>query len=280
MTADRVPDLPVCLSLGAGVQSSALALAASQGVFTPMPKCAVFADTQDEPASVYRWLNWLEKQLAFPVFRVTAGRLSDRVLDMRTTADGRVFAKVNMPFFTLNKDGSFGMVQHRGCTRDFKLTPIRKFLRRHFNVKRGTKYPVICSWIGISVDEFARAKPSRYPWVVNQWPLMDARWTRTKCNLWFKEQGYPEPPRSACVYCPYHCDSEWRRLKNEEPEEFQRAVEFERFVQEAKKNRDNVDSVPYLHRSRKPLDEVDFRNDLDRGQLLLWQDECEGMCGV
>ena len=39
-------------------------------------------------------------------------------------------------------------------------------------------------------------------------------------------------------------------------------------------------AVPYLHRSLRPLSEVDFRNDTDRGQLWLWQDECTGHCGV
>jgi hypothetical protein len=47
------------LSLGAGVQSSTLALMAAAGEVTPMPTAAIFADTQDEPASVYRWLDWL-----------------------------------------------------------------------------------------------------------------------------------------------------------------------------------------------------------------------------
>lgn len=51
------------LSLGAGVQSSTLALMAAAGEVTPMPVAAVFADTGDEPTSVYRWLDWLTTQL-------------------------------------------------------------------------------------------------------------------------------------------------------------------------------------------------------------------------
>lgn len=46
------------LSLGAGVQSSTLALMAAAGEITPMPQAAIFADTQAEPASVYKWLDW------------------------------------------------------------------------------------------------------------------------------------------------------------------------------------------------------------------------------
>jgi hypothetical protein len=51
------------LNLGAGVQSSCLALMAARGEVTPMPDFAVFADTQAEPTNVYKWLDWLETQL-------------------------------------------------------------------------------------------------------------------------------------------------------------------------------------------------------------------------
>jgi hypothetical protein len=51
------------LSLGAGVQSSTLALMAALGEVSPMPQAAIFADTQAEPRSVYEWLSWLTKQL-------------------------------------------------------------------------------------------------------------------------------------------------------------------------------------------------------------------------
>ena len=63
------------ISLGAGVQSSAMAFMAAHGEITPMPEAAIFADTQAEPQSVYDWLDWLEKQLPFPVYRVTKGDL-------------------------------------------------------------------------------------------------------------------------------------------------------------------------------------------------------------
>jgi len=46
------------LSLGAGVQSSTMALMAAKGQIGPMPDAAIFADTQWEPRHVYTWLNW------------------------------------------------------------------------------------------------------------------------------------------------------------------------------------------------------------------------------
>ena len=59
---EQPPDPVEILSLGAGVQSSTLALMAARGDIKP-PKAAIFADTGWEPAKVYDYLEWLEEQL-------------------------------------------------------------------------------------------------------------------------------------------------------------------------------------------------------------------------
>jgi len=271
----------IVLSLGAGLQSSTLALMAAHGEVTPMPDFAVFADTQDEPASVYTWLDWLEKQLPFPVRRVTNGKLSEDTLRDRVTKDGRTYQRTNIPLYTLGTDGSFGAALMRSCTADFKITPILKFNRKACGIVRGQKFATVTSWIGISIDEQQRMKDSREKWCINRFPLVEVRMTRTQCIEWMNRNGYPEPPRSSCVYCPFHSNKEWRRLQTEEPKEFERAVQFERDMQSAKARCQSFASVPYLHNARKPLDTIDFRSDVERGQhLLSFMDECEGMCGV
>jgi hypothetical protein len=276
------------LSLGAGVQSSAMALMAAHGEIEPVPDCAIFADTQDEPQSVYDWLDWLIGTIAssshpFPVEVVTKGRLSDRALEMRVTKDGRKFSKTDIPVFTKNKDGKQGMVPNRSCTADYKIAPIRKKVKELAGIRRGQKEVTVTQWIGISWDEIQRMKESRDKWSKNRWPLIEKQISRRDCIEWMKNKGYPEPPRSSCVYCPFHSDAEWRRLKADHPEDFQKAVQFDRKLREAKKNTDNFRSEPYLHASLKPLDQVDFSTDFERGQLALfadWNDECEGICGV
>jgi hypothetical protein len=105
--------------------------------------------------------------------------------------------------------------------------------------------------------------------------------TRRDCKTWMGVMGYPEPPRSACVYCPFHSDAEWRRLRNDEPEGFEKAVWFERKWRSACKKDKGLLMEVYLHRSCKPLDQIDFDNDIDKGQLAFdFQAECEGMCGL
>lgn len=278
--ADTLRGMTQVISLGAGVQSSAMALMATNGVLTPMPAAAIFADTQDEPASVYRWLDYIEPLLAFPLYRVTAGRLSDDVLKMRRTKDGRLYSRTDIPLFTRGHDGSEGKIRFRSCTVDFKISPILRKLREIGGIKRWQREATMASWIGISLDEVQRMKPSRAAFVLNRWPLVEARMTRQACLVWMEKNGYPQPPRSACVYCPFHSDAEWRKLKEHEPESFLAAVAFERAIQEAKSASSNSRATPYLHRSRVPLDQVDLSTDFDKGQLPLWQDECSGMCGV
>jgi hypothetical protein len=274
------------ISLGAGVQSSTMALMASRGELLDIQvDFAIFADTQDESKKVYDWLDWLEGQLSFPVYRVTRGRLSEKVLDMRIGKSGLAYSTSDIPFYTLGKDGSHGIIPFRSCTSDFKIAPILKELRSRCEIKRGQKVATVTSLIGISYDEQQRMKDSRDAWVVNRWPLVELRMKRKDCIDWMTKNGYPEPPRSSCVYCPFHSNKEWARLKTQEPEEFAKAVKFEQDIQEAKRNSGNFNSTPFLHNSRLPLIEVDFRSQAEKdcanGQGLLdFQDECDGMCGV
>lgn len=267
------------LNLGAGVQSSTLALMAAVGEITPMPDFAIFADTQAEPLSVYHWLDWLERQLPFPVHRVTAGNMTEHMMTLRTAKDGRQWTKSCIPAFMQAPNGSIGLLG-RSCTADYKIAPILKNLRRLCGIKRGEKNVQITQWIGISYDEIQRMKPSRDPWTQHRWPLIEREMRRHDCIAWLKQHGFPEPPRSACVYCPFHSNKEWRRLKEHEPEAFAEAVRVEKELQRTKAETDNMRSVPWLHKSCVPLEQVDLSNEADSGQMDMFGNDCEGLCGV
>ncbi len=252
-----------------------------------MPKCAIFADTQDEPRSVYTWLDWLEKQLPFPVHRVTKGRLSDAATTIRISKKLRLnYTNSNVPAFLKSEGIKQEGKQMRQCTKDFKIDVILREVRRITKPfiaewrKNKELPPPIIQWIGISRDEIVRMKPSRVPYIAHRWPLIDAGIRRSNCIDWMKAHGYPEPPRSACVYCPYHSDREWRRLKDFEPEEFEKAAQFEESYQVALAKIQRRIAVPFLHRSLIPLRQVDFSTDEDHGQQVMFGNECEGMCGV
>lgn len=271
------------ISLGAGVQSSTMALMASRGELLGIEvDFAIFADTQDESKKVYEWLDWLEGRLRFPVYRVTKGKLSEKALEMRTTADGRVFPQVSIPFHVLTADGKRSMVTHRNCTSDFKIKPILKELRGRCGIKRGQKEQTVTSLIGISYDEMQRMKDSRDAWVKNRWPLVEMKMRRGDCIEWMRKNGYPEPPKSACVYCPFKSGDLFRQMQIEDPESFDRAVYMEKETN-LRRNPGSAlrQSEYFVYRTCKPLDQIDFRSDVERGQGLLdFGDECDGMCGV
>lgn len=271
------------LNLGAGVQSSCLALMAAKGEITPMPDFAVFADTQAEPQSVYDWLDWLEKQLPFPVYRVTKGDLTKDSLKIYQRKDGSGERVNNLiPAFGILPNGAKTAAIGRKCTNDYKILPMLKHIKERCGVTRGQKEITVTQWIGISWDELQRMKDARFPWTQHRWPLIEKRMTRRDCLDWMSKNGYPEPPRSACYYCPFHSDTEWRRLRDEHPVEFRLAIEFDKLLRMTHRyHNKRLNMEVYLHNSCKPLDEIDFDNDEQKGQMTWdFQAECEGMCGV
>lgn len=267
------------ISLGAGVQSTTMALMAAHGEIGPMPDCAIFADTQWEPKAVYEHLKWLcsPNVLPFPVHLVTQGNLRDLVGAKRPTGQ---YLRVDIPAFVTEEGNASkaGMV-NRSCTRDFKIVPIRRKVRELLGItgKRSPTEPVVQQWIGISLDEAIRMKPSFEPWVEHRWPLIEKRMTRGDCLAWLARNGYPTPPKSSCIGCPFHSNAQWRALTKEEMAD---AVEIDHRLRSEPPEAYRAKGRLYLHSSCRPLDQVDFSTSEDHGQLNLFGNECEGMCGV
>lgn len=237
------------ISLGAGVQSSTMALMAAHGEIGPMPSYAVFADTKDESQATYKWLVDLEKMLPFPIFNTTRGRLSDRLTY-------RNFSQI--PCF---KDGSIGL---RQCTREYKIRPIRREIR-----KQGGKEVIL--WLGISIDEVSRMKPSGLQWLVYRFPMIEERMSRKDCLTWMERKGFPLPPKSSCLYCPYKSDSQWKALKDAGGQEWDFVVSIDGQLNARGE---------FLHSSCRPINEIEFPAEEPDRQLNLFENECEGMCGV
>jgi hypothetical protein len=254
------------ISLGAGVQSTAMSLMAAHGEISPMPDGAIFADTGDEPQAVYQHLQWLMSTgvLPFPVHVVSAGHLSAQLFSGDDAA--------RVPFH-LDPEG----LTKRQCTRNFKLRPIRRKARELLGGK--TAPGAVEQWIGISLDEAIRMKPSGVSYVTNRWPLVEERLSRSDCLLWLERHGYPTPPKSSCVFCPYRGDQQWRDLRAGPPADWAHACA----VDEKLRNPDQVARFRgrlFVHPSRQPLADVDLATAEDRGQLNLFLNECEGHCGT
>lgn len=266
------------LSLGAGVQSSTLALMYENKHLTPKPDCAIFADTKREPREVYDWLLWLERHLSFPLYIVSRGDLREAALNVRRTRDGlRTYIQTAIPVH-MTEDGVRTGMGMRACTRDFKIAMINRKVRQLLGggAQRGGEVRATMA-IGISTDEYQRMKPNPKRWIRSHWPLIDAGMSRGDCHAWMKRAGYPDPPRSACIWCPYRDDNNWLALS---VSEFQEAVVFEKDLQTAYGSTTAIRGVPYLHASRVPLDQVKFKPGIKSEQLNMFTNDCVGMCGV
>lgn len=271
------------LSLGAGVQSSTVALMAAHGAIGPMPDAMIFSDTGEERAATMAHLAWLEGE----VTRRSNGRiqclrtgredrLSNRIrarsksLETRTASDRFVTA----PFFVLGR-GKVGQGK-RQCTREFKVEPLERLQRTMLGFKPRQRIPAgMCEvWIGISKDEVVRAGAAYSAWVVHRYPLLELGMSRRDCECWLVEHGYPVPVKSACIFCPYKTNEEWRQLRDDDPEAWAVAIEIDRLIRDTPGMRQQE----FVHRSCVPLHEVDLSTAEERGQGMLMV--CDAGCGL
>lgn len=265
------------LSLGAGVQSSTLALMIEKGKIPPVT-CAVFADTKAEGKSVYTHLEWLKSQVSYPIYIVSFGDLTK---DSIENAEGiGKYKFIDIPFFTVNSEtGKKGLLK-RQCTSRYKINPVHQKIRELLELKKGEKRKKgthVELLMGISYDEIIRMKRNRINWVENKYPLIDLKLRRQDCIEWFEKYYNRKPPRSACVYCPFKTNQEWLDLKLNHEDEWEQVINFDRRIRLGTKNKDEI----FLHRDCKPINEIDFKEKIkedtyDFGQL----DNCEGVCGV
>lgn len=268
------PDLTV-LALGAGVQSSCLALMMVAGEIPPAD-VAIFADTQAEPGYVYQWLDYLTDQAAgigMPVERVTAGSIITEIEDFAAAGGPE---RLSIPAFVAGADGR-GAPLRRECTRTFKIAPQNRRICELLGGQVRGKH--VHQLFGISYDEIVRMRTSRVRYIENVYPLVDARMTREDCLTWLREHGHPAPEKSACVCCPYRDARGWTALKRQHPAEFARAVTLDHALRRGQVR--GVNKPVFTHRSLRPLDEIDFAalagdpEAVDPGFV----EECDGLCG-
>ena len=275
-----MPDL-TAISLGGGVQSTVLALMASQGAFDRMPDCAIFADTRWEPPSIYSHLDWLSEQLPFPLHIVDNGRsLRDDVRALTNHSDSPNY--VDIPVYLKGRDGQSDGIGRRQCTTNYKIRPITRKIRELVGLRPRQRVPAgtgVELWLGISTDEFSRTRPARERWMRNRYPLIEAGMSRRDCLAWWSAR-YDRPlERSACVACPYQSRRRWVETMRRWPDLFAEAVEIDANMRRGLA----FAKEPYLHPRRIPLaeavrlDQGELGAEIDRDGFV---NECEGHCGV
>jgi hypothetical protein len=241
------------LSLGAGVQSTTLALLAAEGAL-PKPDGAIFADTGWEPRAVYEHLDRLEVVLdaaGVPLYRVSAGNLRDDAID----PDHRY---ASVPYFVRNPDGSDGMGR-RQCTSEYKLAPIGRKVRELLGAaapdyRRVPKGSHATQWIGFSTDEIHRVSDKDgVSYITKAYPLLDLGMSRSDCDRWLRSRGWTTVVKSACVGCPFHGNRQWRDMRDHRPDEWADAVAFDEAIRKGGARGLPLNGEAFLHRSRVPL---------------------------
>lgn len=268
------------LSLGAGVQSTTLALMAIDGTL-PRVDGAIFADTGWEPRKVYEHLVRLEKTLVeagVPVHRVSKGNLRSDALDPE-------HRYASIPYFIRNPDGSEGMGR-RQCTSEYKLAAINRKVRELLGAaapdfRRVPKGRLAEQWIGFSVDEVQRVSENHgVSYIRKHYPLLDLGMTREDCRRWLKARGWGSTAKSACIGCPYHGNAQWRDLRDNHPDEWDDAVAFDAAIRKGGARSLPLNGEAFLHRSRVPLSiapiDVVTRKERSAGQMELFDVDEEG----
>ena len=289
------------ISLGGGLQSTTLLLLSLHGV---IEKCdvALFADTGWERQATYKNVEMLtEYAKSFDVPIVTVkGYASVREQMLTGQPDGFIHA----PIFQESIDGKQKQQLKRQCTTHFKLKPIRQYMRKTYGNRATFE-----QWIGISLDESTRMKPSGVQYIKNRYPLVDMRWGRGNCVEWLNKNGFSIPSKSACVGCPLHSNEVWLMLNEDERQD---AIEVDEQIRDTYKGstkilrpkqtkegqgelfdikeadgiNDNTELMVqekdmriYLNQNHRPLKDffdnpalqLEFSMDLEN-------EECEGMC--
>ena len=263
------------LSLGWGIQSSALAAMMALGEI-PRSDYLIHSDTTHEKEGTYayaeRMIPWLGEH-GLDVVTVTANRPDIVRSDWGKTGS------VMVPAFSVDKgDGSHGQVR-RQCTYDWKIVPIRRFVREELKRLGRRKAPgAVKAIMGISADEWRRVRDSDVQYIENHYPLVDLGLTRDDCILWMADHGLPVPPKSACTFCPYQSLSTWRDLKRQGGLDWREAVATDQIVRDMR-----PEHTLYLHPHRRPVAEA-VELPEDKGQLALALDfeaPCDsGVCFV
>lgn len=245
---------------------------------------AIFADTQAEPAAIYRHLEWLRSQVTphGPRLHVcTAGNLRADALEGRPF--GEHYAP-NLPVFLADETGRKVGIARRHCTASYKVRPIEHAIRSELlGLRKYQHYPKdvrVIQLFGISIDEAGRASriASRVKLTREsseaRFPLIEEEMTRADCVAYLNGRVPHEVPRSACTFCPFHNDREWVRIK--QSEDWQAVVEFDHALRKGAACANGLRSTPYLHATCKPIDEVEFSADGRDG----FNADCEGGCGL
>lgn len=245
-------------SCGGGTQSAAIAALIVRGKL-PKPDISLIVDTNREKSQTWAYMDAVLTpalaKVGVEIVRIDKAELAtvdlysgngDLLIPAFTTQEGDM---AKLPTF---------------CSNEWKSRVTKRWLR-----EQGVESAI--AWMGISLDELSRVRTPTENWYHLRYPLIwDVPMNRQNCIATVQQMGWPDPPRSSCWMCPNMRQGEWREMRENWPDDFQRAVELERELR-------LKDEHIYLHEQCVPLDQVDFSDN----QIGLFPKGCDtGYCFV
>lgn len=250
------------ISYGGGVQSTAMIVLATQGKI--QADVALFANTGDDsenPETLTFVRNIMmpwSAERGVPVIELqrNVGREGNATLYQRLVSQEN--KNIHIPIGFENRKGK----GNRKCTIEHKVQVIYSWLRERGARKRNQA----TVYVGISFDEIERLRDSSMvTYIKTEYPLVDMRLTRSHCMKIIEDAGLPVPPKSSCYFCPFHTAAQWKKMKRDKPELFQKAVELEEIIN-WKREKNGQDRV-YLSPALIPL------NQIEEAQQMLFSEE-------
>lgn len=243
------------------MQSTALALMACENAATPgkFPQVPIydlvaFCDLGKEPP-------WVLEQVEFIKNACISADIPFVILQSPLYYDYlENFGKnrvVSIPFWTVDQNGKKGKMM-RNCTMDYKINLIQKYVRWEilgYTKGQRTKQEDIKAHemhIGFSSEERQRCKENPHKMFVNKFPLVEMGLERKDNYAYIRDVWGLETKASACSFCPFHRNFFFEYMKNNEPKEYKKIVEFDDLL-EREQPKTKIRSKLYISRSRKRI---------------------------
>jgi hypothetical protein len=262
----RTP-LITCLSYSGGVQSHGILRMVLAGMIPrPTRFCVVAADPGMENSGTYEAIEWARfvcGEANIPFLMAGGPSLYRDIISLKSTDKTRLDTP---PLWTKNDDGSIGILIQK-CTAHYKIAPIKRAVRRELYrlfaipVDRylGLSDGCVEQWIGFTADEAGRVEgllnsPTNVAYVRFAFPLVGMGLTKADVVAIYEKHEWALPPRSMCNACPFHGLKSLRQMHDEQPEDWQQAVNVDEACRDL--TQIGVKSPCYVSGTMKPLIEL------------------------